>query len=338
MKQLITALCLVWVMMTGCSKENSDQFYPYPTTQIKDTIWYNVIPPNAAVLQLDTLFDKDPLVDSIDITMGGTLFFTDSFKIQVPPHFCQGPGGATLPSNAKIKIEVNHLAKKGDFIRFARPTSSHDRALITGGSAFIKATYNGSEVSITPGASYNIRMRNKFSMTSPSNDMKVFYGNENANVPGGQNSFTWEPAPTPSQNGAANSLNIFVDSLGQSGYTLFPTRLRWVNCDYFSDTTQTRTRLAAHASSQYTNTNTAVYVVFKTMDIVLRMNADAANRIFTTPNSVYVGKEVTIVALSKLDNKLYLSTETVTVTPNMAIRLSPVEKTKAQIEAYLETL
>jgi len=161
--------------------------------------------------------------------------------------------------------------------------------------------------------------------------MSLFYGDTTAN------NFTWVPAST-SNTGSRVTNWRQEDSLGfKEGYLILCQKFNWINCDKFADTTNPRTTLSATLPVNFTNNNTAVFIVFKDMLAVARMNADADNRLFYY-NNVPVTSNVIIVSISKIGDDLYLGTKQTTVTENLVVKLSPEKKTEKEITDYINSL
>jgi len=330
MKKLV--LLFLVVLAVGCSRENSNEFYPYPDRELNDTNWYSNVPTAAKVRKLDSVMALPEITDSIDVS-GGTLELGDSVKITFPPSFCTG-GGLPAGYSGGIKVSVRLLDTKGAMIRADKPTMSYERLLVTGGALHIRATYNGVPVQMAPGKSIRLHILTRMSNSNPSSDMKVFYGKEDAYPSTAVQPFTWLPA----QDTFTNTVNRFQDTAtGMKGYEFYSSRFGWVNCDYFSDTTQARTRATVVLPANFTNVNTNVYAVFKAPDIVAQLRPDPASKTFFIPN-IYVGKQVVFVALSYIDGKLYLAASEQTVTANMIVKMHPEEKSKKTIEQFLANL
>ncbi len=333
MKKIICILSVI-VVMVSCKKENSNEFFPYPGNELNDTSWHSIVPSNAKVRQLDSIFNEAPFSDSIHIMQGGTLVFNDSpglIRIYFPPYFCMIPG--TL-IQGKVKVEVKLLKTKGDMVKADRPTMSYGSLLITGGALHVRATYNGQELPMTQGASLDIEMITKMSNAAPSQHMKIFYGKENAYPSTAVQQFTWLPS--------TDSLNIawsFTDTLTQrNGYLFQSTRFGWVNCDYFSDSSQPRTKAVVTLPPNFTNANTNVYAILHSPDdIVAQLMGDAVAKNFSI-NNIYTGKLTTLVSISYIDGNLYLGSAQTTITPNMNVNIAPQQKTKQQIESFLDNL
>jgi hypothetical protein len=322
------------VVLIGCKKENSNEFFPYPANELNDTNWYSIVPSNAKVRQLDSIFNDASFTDSIHVMQGGSLTFTDSpgrIRIHFPPYFCMIPG---VIIQGKVKIEVKLLKTKGDMIKMDRPTMSYGSLLVTGGALYVRATYNGQELPLAQGVSLDITMVTKMSDNSPSQNMKIFYGNESAYPTTSVQTFTWLPS--------TDSLNVawsFMDTATQrNSYFFRTTRFGWVNCDYFSDSSQPRTKAVVTLPPNFTNANTNVYAVLHSPDdIVAQLMGDAVAKNFSI-NNIYTGKLTTFVTISYIDGKLYLGSSQTTTTQNMNLSIVPQQKTKQQIESFLDNL
>ncbi|MCE3281772.1 MAG: hypothetical protein K0Q66_509, partial [Chitinophagaceae bacterium] len=269
-----------------------------------DTSWYNSIPNSARVRQLDSIFALVPVADSVDCSTGGTLNFSDSIILNFPPSFCVA-GGSTVPITGKVKVEVIHLNTKGDMVRTDRPTMSYHNLLVTGGAVYLRVTQNGIPVQMAPGKMIQLKIFNKMSHLSPSTNMHVFYGKEDAYPATAAQSFTWIPWTDSLMSNAQIVQNPATSLLG---YQFFTNRFGWVNCDYFSDTTQLRTKATVVLPPNFTNANTNVYAVFKSPDIVAQLKADPLNKVFFLPNA-YQGKIVTFVTLSYIAGNIYMGTQ-----------------------------
>jgi hypothetical protein len=331
MKRIFLIFSLA-LFAASCTKENSNEFIPYPLHELNDTSWYSTVPMAARVRQLDSVFALMPLSDSVNCATGGTLNFSDSIYINFPPSFCVG--GGSVPITGKVKVEVIHLNTKGDMVRTDRPTMSYQNLLVTGGAIKMRVTFNGQEVQMAPGKTITVKIFNKMSHTTPSTNMHVFYGKEDAYPVTAVQQFTWVPWADSSMSRALIVQNPTTSLLG---YQFSSNRFGWVNCDYFSDTTQLRTKATVVLPPNFTNANTNVYAVFKSPDIVAQMMADPVNKVFYLPNA-YQGKIVTFVTLSYIAGNIYMGTHEQIISPNITVNISPTQKTKSQIESFLDIL
>lgn len=329
MKKTFLIYCSIALIAFSCAKENSDVFIPNPTLAGVDTVWQAVVTDNAPANLLMNDFSKPALVDSFDATSGREILFGDSLEVKFAAYACVGNNGA--PLTGKLKLEIHYLKSKGDMIRFAKPTTSGNRLLESGGAFQVKVSQNGQPVNLAPGAYFRL----KFKESTPRTYMKVFYGEQNTiTTPTGPvTNFTW----ALSQDSTLNSVGVVpfgIQGTTNMAYQLLSTRFNWINCDAFTDTTQPRTKVNVLLPITHTNVNTAVYMVFKNQRTVVRLNSDAATKSFFTTN-IPVGSQVHLISLSKIANNFYADVKDAVITSGHTLSLSPQLKTKAQVEDLL---
>jgi hypothetical protein len=314
------------IFFTACQK-NIDVFVP-DSGQLNaaDTAWYSTVTTAMPVAALQTSLLAEPVKDSIEISSANFAYLTTSAGLQCgfPPLCCVNAAGQTV--TGKIQVELFVIKKKGDMVLMNKPTSSNNRMLVSAGEIFIRLKKDGQEINLVPGAKVQIR----YVDLPISSSMKLFFGEEPA---AGQ--FNWIPN--------ADSINNFVN-YGQQVYEITTNHLRWINLDYFYDTTGiTRTAVSVKLPSNYTNANTTAFLVFKELRSVLRMNAEVNERRFIS-GKVPNGKTAWVVVMSKQGNDYFFAKESVTTGLNVttsgvqSISLTPVKSTLADIKTWLATL
>lgn len=331
MKHFLFTILISCILFTSCTKEYSEQFHAYETNALNDTAWRTTILSNAPVNQITyTLAEnRNVFVDSFNVTTGGTVFFSDSLKIVFPPNACVAIPGTTL--YGKVKVEITQLKKKGDFIRFAKPTTSINRLLQTGGSFNVRLSQNGYPLSLAPNASYKVVYRNQ----TVSNDMRFFY--EDAVAVSAQDTIkTWLPGDNF---GAVTNWQQYdtASNTVYRGYEITSRKLNWINCDFFIDSTGPSTKLNVSLPLNFTNNNTQAYIVFKGKNTIARLNSDYATRLFTFAK-VPVNTEVYLIVIGKLGNDYYFTSKSVTIVNSNIINAQLEPKTLSYINSYLETL
>lgn len=204
-----------------------------------------------------------------------------------------------------------------------KPTTSDGRLLVSGGEMFVGLFQNGQELKLAQGKEISI----KYNDSPIVPFMKVFYGSESS-----PDQFNWLPADT--LNG-----QLFP---GNNFYTVIATRLRWINCDYFFDTTGIqRVQVAASLPPQYTNANTSAYFVFNDLRSVVGMYGNSITKRFST-GLLPTGKAAKLIILSKQGDDYYLG-QTPVVTAIAAgtvqtVGVQPVKTSLADVKSFLETL
>lgn len=335
MKRFFT-LFIVVATFWSCAKENSDTFFPYPDNSINDTTWTPALTTNAQARVIPDLFSVPVTLDSINISNGGVIHVSDLLDIVFPVSACTFLSGSNVGGvcSGIIKVEVTHLRKKGDMVRNAKPTTSFGKILITGSAFNVRAFQNGIELGLAPGKEIKL----SFKEPNPVNDMRVFYGvtNPGANQPAGTNPhFTWLQS-TDSSRVIPFTRTDSLQNITR-GYDLWSRKMNWINCDFFYDSTQPKTRINTILSPNFTNNNTMVYAVFKNLRSVVMLNAEFSSRSFTTFN-MPIGENITLVSISKIGDSFYLGKMETTVSAGLAATIQPERKSKAEIIQYLNSL
>lgn len=327
MRKLLLII-IVSVFAVGCQQEYSDIFFEYDNKN-KDTVWYEALPANALSRTFPAKFGKPENNVTISNITGGIANFNDSVYVTVPAEAFVIRGGSVVNDN--VVLSVTHLSSKGDIIKNSKPTESYDNILITGGAFRIKAkTLAGTDLELGAGKSLSISMKNRFSLAAVTG-MSIFYGNENAYSSNVLQQFTW--------NSSSDTVNFIPSQGGISvggSYQFNLDSLNWINVDKFYNASSV-TKTIVTMPSDYTNTNTAVYMVFKNINSVLQCNSDAANRYFYK-NGIPVGQAVRFVSVSEIDGQFYLGLADANIVSGHILNLVPQPKTQQEVIAALDAL
>lgn len=324
-KIVLFHLMITAMLFTSCQKD-TDIFIQGTTSVGLDTNWVSAITDLSPVSEVKKLLRKENFVDSLDASTGGTFQTSEGLTVIVLPGSLQLSNGIT--ATGKIHVETLLIKQRGDMVRFDKPTTSFGRVLISGGEIFVRMRKENEELHLAPGKGIYIKYRDP----AASYSMKLFYGDES-----NSERFNWIPA---------NNLNaaVNVDTIGSStGYALFSTNLRWINCDYFADTSGARVNVTASLPADFTNANTGVYLVFKDIKSVAGMYGDATSKRFTS-SKVPSGKVAVVVSITKKGtNSYYLSHENITtgqtnLNNTQVVPLKPQPTSLSDIKAYLNTL
>lgn len=315
-------LVLLAVLFTSCHKD-TDIFIPDTTSIGLDTNWVATVTDQAPVSDVKRLLSKEKFLDSVDATAGGTFQTSEGLTIIVLPQSLLLSSGQL--ATGRIYIETILVKQRGDMVRLDKPTTSFGRVLISGGEIFIRIRKENEELHLAPGKGIYI----KYNDTSPSSLMKLFYGDESD-----RQRFNWIPSTSNTQTAIG---------ITSQGYELFSSQLRWINCDYFADTTAGRVIVTASLPADYTNANTAVYLIFKDLKAVAGMYGDMTTKKFSS-SKVPSGKSAIVVTITKKGtNSYYLGHETITTGQTslngvQSVPLKPQPTSLSDIKAYLSTL
>jgi hypothetical protein len=325
-KAFISILFAGSLFLNACQK-NIDIFVPDPgQLNGPDTSWQNTVTATMPVSILKNNLSQEPVyLDSITVNASIASVLTP-FGIQVnfPPNCCATSAGQ--PVTGRVQVEIMVIKKKGDMIRLNKPSTYNDSLLVTAGQIFIQLKKDGQILQLAPGVRINIRY-----VDLPVNpQMKFFIGDET-----NTQHFNWLPTPTP-------SLDTII--MGTQNYELYTKRQRWISLATLFDVniTTPRVSVSADIAPYFTNANTTAFTVFKDVRSVVAMKADLSTRKFIT-GKLPVGKQVTVVVISKQAGDYYLGYESaVTQIPAsntlQHVRVVPIKKSLPEILAYLSTL
>lgn len=323
-KIFLFILGIITILFTSCQKD-TDVFIPTTITGA-DTNWVSVTTDASAVNQLKKSLQKEYSADSIDASLGGTIVTREGLSVIILPQSLLLSSGQT--ATGKVIVQTMLIKNRGDMIKMDKPTTSLGRLLVSGGEIFITITKDYQELHLAPGKGIYF----KYSDAAPSSLMKVFYGDES-----NPERFNWVKADS------LNSTGIGITAQPSAGYELFSGRLRWINCDYFADTSGIRVTVTASLPADYTNANTSVYLVFKDLRSVAGMYGDITTKKFASVK-VPSGKSAVVVSITKKgDNSYYLGHETIitgqtSLNGNQTVPLKPQPTSLNDIKDYLNTL
>ena len=323
-KIFLVSVVLMAIFLTSCQKD-TDLFIPDPTSTGLDTNWVAAVTDLSPVSDVKKLLKRDVLLDSIDASVGGTYQSSEGLTVIVQPQSLALSSGQL--ATGKIYIETMLVKQRGDMVRLDKPTTSLGRVLISGGEVFIRIRKESEELHLAPGKGIYV----KFAESAPSTQMKLFYGDES-----NSERFNWVAD-------SSSGTTIGVTTQPVLGYEFFSNRLRWINCDYFADTTAGRITVTTSLAADYTNANTAVYLVFKDIKAVAGMYGDINSKKFSS-GKVPSGKVAIVVSITKKGtNSYYLGHETITTGQTslngvQTVPLKPQPTSLPDIKAYLSTL
>jgi hypothetical protein len=319
MKKIVTILLIAGAFLFNACQKNIDAFVPDPLTNAPDTNWYNTITSSMAVTALQNDLKIKPAADSFEISNTAVYFSINGMQLGFTPNCCTNGTGQAI--TGKVSIEALLIKNKGDMVLMNKPTSSNGQLLVSGGEIFVSLNQNGQPLQLASNGRVGIR----YADAAPNPQMKLFYGDET-----NPQQFNWVPSRD----------SIFASN---QFYEIVASKLRWINCDYFYDTTGTvRSTVSAHLPFNYTNANTETFLVFKTIRSVLGMYGDVAEKRFIS-SKVPAGLPATVVAISKQGNDYFLGKEQITtgvnvIAGNQKVSLTPVKTSLADIKTFLATL
>lgn len=230
------------------------------------------------------------------------------------------------PVTGQIEIEIIEVLTKGDILLIGRPTISDGQILRSAGEFYVSANQDGQELQMT--GSYNISWpyANAF---EDQGEMLFFEGE------GQGEEFNWVLL----QNTELWAGTGIIDSLEEEGgpvFNVFSDRFGWLNCDAFmSYLPEELTTISVTLPAEYTNVNTAVFIVFNDDNAVLPMYGDPTTEAFVS-GQIPIGVDVTIVVVSSIgdpnDPQYQYDLIPITIEADQVIASIPEDATLDEIE------
>ncbi|MCR9287017.1 MAG: hypothetical protein NXI23_06455 [Bacteroidetes bacterium] len=308
------AILLVGGIM-GC-KQDIDQFIPH-----------NGSNPNA-IGDIGRFFDK------AQEDLSGTKYITSNddntiIRTQKGTHF-HCTKGIFVNQNGElvagdVELEILELFTKSEMVKYNRlPIASTKVALDSGGEIMIIARKNGEELKLAPNAKMLITTTN----SDANSEMELFYG-VNVDEPLAPNNqiFAWEEADQNPDTWDNVNAWEWQDSLTQNwsfGYVFETTQLGWINIDRFlKEPNLELTEVCMDLPNSYDPTNTVAFIVFEEINSVMPLWANADLEMFCQLN-IPIDYKVKMVVISEQgDDTYYYAEESVTITKNMILEMTP---------------
>lgn len=341
MKQFIFITgCLLMLLFTACKKELSDNFNPYTNSPLNDTIWTRTLAGTAAVHDLFDLLAPDRIIDSFALAQDTVLNYGDSLSVQFKANSCVVAGVNPQPAlSGFAKIAIIPLRKRGDFIKFFRPTSTDNGSvLMAGAGVYIKVWKEEKELSLAQGGTVKIRIPDP---DTPKLNMQAFYGKESIPVPlkGIDTAFSWvrdqDTTLLPLWTKASTDP---LRPLFYHGYEINAKSLHWIAAERYSDSSLPKVKVTAVMSPNFTNKNTAVFLVFNQQKTVVNLRADYPSRSFFA-NNIPLGISAKLISITKIGGDFYLGIESISSVANVTRHTIKPNKTSLKdILSYLNSL
>jgi hypothetical protein len=349
MRNIMLGILCSMLFFVSCYKDISE-FIPYEEEKSPNVIIGTDLIRNLPTAPVDT-FKQIVKYDSLNgisekfktkrgtiITLNGPkCFYTGCFSANNSS--LANCSGSPCRNNDELILEVIEIWKKGDMIRYARPTLNDDEPLESGSELLIllRRKKTGEIVQLQKGYSASISIP-KIKEAKLINSMFSFRGVFSKS----DSSFTWkydtiqnETVPAPLTTWKTDSMKTVL------GWVLQVKTLNWINCDaaILNSTSSQYNTLTAKLPAPYTNKNTVCWLVFDNYNSALSANisSTAGHFIF---NKIPNNEPVTLITISKENDKYYFGTAKMlssNLTPQ-SIDITPSEKTLKEINDFLDKL
>ncbi len=331
MLKKISFLALLTSLFLCSCKEELDSFIPN-TTVLPLWIDFGI---QSKIVDVEKLYDElgtIPQVQTHDASNDIKCWFSSgNTTIEIPKgSLIYSTNKSTVTGN--VSIEFILINKLGDIIKNNRPTVTSDLGLTTGGSYFLKITQNGTELEMKQGSFYSLKFIPSYGTNTGNKAMIPFSGVDGTKSQKNEN--YWVPLKDSS------SIRTVQDS-GSSKYLCSLNKFRWINCDYFIDSTNLAKPKITLDDAKFTNANTAVFMVFKNLKLIVSFPGDPTDKTFKIPTGykgVPIDADVVIISVSKINNDYYFGSLTEKIQDSKDFLLKPKASSLAEIKTELDKL
>ena len=321
--QLTGTIFLSLFIIVGCYKEDLQTISTSKKQSTLTGLLKNIAPP----------------MQSFSVSAGQTKTIVGSKGTNItfyPTTFKKKDG--TILTSGNVTVVLQEMLSGPDMMLTGKTTTSNGKILISGGQFYINATLNGEQLLINSDA----KPQTKIPSFQNTIDMNVFIGNIKTNDSlEGDTSINWEigkDSIVQKRDSIYNSSGIITFDWNYSfGFEKFG----YYNCDQFYDWSAPRTEIKVKTPEGFDHTNTQVYVYFKSINSVIKLEGYDKNTqtFFINHATAPIGLNVTIVVVSKKDNKHYLEVKpNITLTANYSTTTNPTESTETAIKLAIAAL
>jgi hypothetical protein len=319
----IIILLIVLIAQSACKKESSS-FEPDDRKGINDTTWVSNFDVSSFLPELELT----PLKDTFDASSDEKYVLSDSIEINIPANALRNASGALISGNVIMEAVV--LLRKGDFIRFDKPTIDYPYVLDAGVFININLTQNGQEVFLMPGAAVEIEVKD----AAAKNNNDYFFGTK-IKYNSSDSVFSWSKSAT------LGNAEQWTDAQTILGHEIHSARLHWFGSAVYLDSTQTKQRVNVYMPPNFTNKNTKVYAVYKNTKSVVNLFSDPDTRTWYTTD-INANTDITLISVSKIfdddDDDYFIGTAVRSSSNASAVKIVPSEKDLKDIKAFLDSL
>jgi hypothetical protein len=317
---LIISAC--FLLLASCQKD-SDVFVPNDGQQL-DSAWVSAIQSNAQVVQLTNKLVGTIASETITAANDTSIRTNTGFAIEIPK------GALLLAGNeytGSVRAEFTFVQRRGDFIRFGIPTIGNRYPLESGGAFYIRfLTTNGGALTVNSGK----RIYIKFADELAKQGMGLYYS---STMPTATAAFNWAPSADNSTVVLWSTSTVPV----QKGYVVATTRTSWLNVAKQFEQGLTTTEVKVIMPDLFSNANTSVFMVFKSVRSVVQLSGNNNLRAFTFPN-IPLNYDVKFVTVSKVGDSYYLGIKDEKITTNHSTFVRPELSNLDKINQLLNSL
>jgi hypothetical protein len=308
--------------ISGCQKDDASSAVPPPLPATAGPL-HQLFADNLVAATQHFIVNVDAAGASVQGSKG--VFATFG------PHAFRHADGSMV--TGPVDIDLVEALRVGDMLWLNKRTWADNGGLsgllVSGGQFRLQAFQNGEALKLATGSTYMMVP----TPTAPDPDMAVFSGA--VDDLGTVTWTTWPDNPI-----VDTTLTDSVPGGGGFYYGFTSDSLNWINCDYFYGSSSPLTGIQVTCPPEYDHTHTMVWIVFPDLNSMMDVYGGTGN-IFTTGSGyeMPIGLNITVVALSEVDDDTYHSSFTnAVVTEDLDLNITFQPTTLAQFQQDVEGL
>jgi hypothetical protein len=262
-----------------------------------------------------------------------TLTLNNGTRIVIAPNAFLTAGGSVV--TGVVNVEAKDVLSKKDMVLNNAFPVSNGQLLISGGEVYFNATQGGQTLKINAASSVTYKVP---AGSSPSSSMLEFYSSGTSDLSG--TNLNWRTSAVTT----ASVLPLMDSASGPSSwiYDFKSDSIGWSNCDFFYTFVGAKTTCTVNLAGSFDNTNSFVLISMNGVSTMARLSSSytsVSNEFHSYVNSIPVGQNYTIVAISFDGTNYYYGSQAVTMTTDMVINMPTLSlSSKTGVEANLSTL
>jgi len=285
LKTIMLPIAILFLVLSSCIDEYN-RFSAYEDNSLLDNFFRTV-----------QSYEEKVIIDNQSIS---TIYTEHNAVITIPANAFADLNGNVV--SGEVEFTYLDIIDQSLIMLYHVPTISSGEMIESAGVFRLSAQQSGVELQLVE------KIKIQLPSENPVDDMRLFYGEESEN-----DQFDWQVvSSTGSELGweqvTINEWNI-PDSLNGFGfgYEFLVDSLTWINCDRFSNIPEDeQTSVCVSLPDEFTNKNTAVYIVFNDIKSVIGLYGDPQKMLFCDSyESCPVGYGVTFVVISSREDGTY---------------------------------
>jgi hypothetical protein len=237
-------------------------------------------------------------------------------------------------TNGYFNLSVTVCDRKGEILVSGIPTVSEGKLL----ESRIEFNVQVSDGPIPVRLAHDKQLRFMVNDPDPRERMELFYGSGDKWIQADQNPNTWDNVFNSEWWIQEDSTQTIISGFG---YECFSDSMKWINVDVFFEVpADQRTMVCITLPEEFTNTNTAVFLVFDDYRSILALRGDPEIKQFCEPYAATpIGFRATFVVMSEMgENEYYFASKHTTITTNHSEAIIPLKTPYGEIKNFINSL